>query len=71
MADEEAGVHADAAVERGRGTRRSVSHFQSTPVLERGERHALDLGHHAAQVVGVAGVQRREREAAVAADHAS
>ena len=38
-------------------------------VLERGEGHALDLRHHAAQVVGVAVAQRREGEAAVAADH--
>ena len=37
-------------------------------LLERGERHALDLRHHPADVVGVLGPQRRQREAAVAAD---
>ena len=47
-----------------------VSQFHGTPVLERGERHALDLRHHPAEVVGVLGVHRREREAAVAADDA-
>ena len=31
VADEEPGVHGDVALERGRGTRRSVSQLQSTP----------------------------------------
>ena len=66
VADHEAGVDADAAVEAvevlGEGLPLPVD-----ALLERGERHALDLGHHAAQVVGVVGVQRGEREAAVAA----
>ena len=37
-------------------------------VLQGGQRHALDLGHHPADVVGVLGVDRGEGEAAVAAD---
>ena len=36
---------------------------------ERGERHALDPRQHAHQVVAVLGLERRDREAAVAADH--
>ena len=36
---------------------------------ERGERHALDPGQHAHEVVAVLGPERRDREAAVAADH--
>ena len=36
---------------------------------ERGERHALDPRQHAHQVVAVLGSERRDREAAVAADH--
>ena len=38
------------------------------PVLERGQRHALDLGHHPADVVGVGSPERGEGEPAVAAD---
>ena len=37
--------------------------------LERLERHALDLLHHPAGVVGVLGAQRRKGEPAVAAEH--
>ena len=39
-------------------------------LLEGHEGHALDLGHHPAGVVGVGLLQRRQREAAVAADDA-
>ena len=67
VADEEPGVHADVAVEPvevvGEGLPVPVD-----AVLERGERHALDLRHHPADVVGVARLDRREGEAAVAAD---
>ncbi len=37
-------------------------------MFERGERHALDPRHHAAEVFGVAPAERCEREPAVAAD---
>ena len=67
--DQEADVDADGAVEpvevvtEGRPAPRHT-------LLECGERHALDLRHHATQVVGIVLVQRREREAAVPGDHA-
>ncbi len=67
VADEEAGVDADAAVEPVE----VLAEGLPAPVdalLERGEGHALDLGHHAPEVVGVLGVQRGQGEAAVAAD---
>ena len=54
VTDEEPGVDADVAVEARRGTRRSVSHVHGTPCFERRQRHALDLRHHPAGVVGVA-----------------
>ena len=67
VADEEARVHRDAALEAveelGEGLPLPVG-----AVLERGEGHALDLRHHPAEVVGVAVAERREGEAAVAAD---
>ena len=46
-----------------------VDQVHGTPCLERGQGHALDLGHHAADVVGVLGVDRGQGEPAVAADH--
>ena len=39
-------------------------------VLQGGERHALHLRHHAPREIGVAILERRQREAAVPADHA-
>ena len=69
VADHEPDVERDPAVERAEvvGERAPVPRHA---VLERGERHALDLRHHPAEVVGVVGRDRREREAAVAGDHA-
>ena len=67
VADEEPGVHCERAVE-------------AVEVLAKGlpvpwhaggeglEGHALDAGEHAHEVVGFARSQRRDREAAVAAD---
>ena len=52
-----------------RGTRRSRCHATVTPSSSAAQRHALDLGEQPPVVVGVAGVQRGEAEAAVAADH--
>ena len=67
VADEEPGIDRHVAVEPvevlGKRLPAPVG-----AVLERGERHALDLGHHLAQVVVVARPQRGEREAAVAPD---
>ncbi len=40
------------------------------PLLERSERHPLDLLHHASQVVDVLGMDRRQGEPAVAGDDA-
>ena len=68
--DEEPGVDPDAALEPAEVLAEGLP-VPVDALLERGERHALDLRHHPAQVVGVLGVQRREREAAVAADDAS
>ena len=65
--DHEAGVDADAAVEAVE----VLGERLPPPVdarLQGGQRHALDLGHHPAEVVGVLGVERGQREAAVAAD---
>ncbi len=66
---EEARVHRDVALEAVE----ELVEGLPPPVgalLERGERHAFDLRHHLAQVVGlgVGAVQWREAEAAVAAD---
>ena len=52
--DEEAGVHRDLAVEPVEVLAEGLP-LPVDALLERGERHALDLGHHPAQVVGVAG----------------
>ena len=66
--DQEAGVDAEAAVQRvevlGEG-----GPVPRDALLQGGQGHALDLGHHPADVVGVLGVDRREGEPAVAADH--
>ncbi len=68
VADEEAGVDAQPAIERvqvlaegGPGPGHAV--------LECGQGHPLDLGHHATDVVRVLGVDRGQREPAVPADH--
>ena len=52
-------------------SRYSPKVFQShgTPAASADDRHALDPGEHAHQVVAVLGAERRDREAAVAADH--
>ena len=54
VADEEPGVDGDVAVQPVEvlGERLPIP---VGAVLERGERHAFDLGHHLAEVVGVAG----------------
>ena len=54
VADEEAGVDRDAALEPVEVLAEGLP-LPGDALLERGERHALDLGHHPAQVVGVAG----------------
>ena len=68
VTDHEGGVHAERAVEAVEVVAEATPTSQSTPVLEREQRHALDLGHHPAQVVGVTGGEGREGEPAVAAD---
>ena len=53
--DEEAGVDAEPALERVE----VLAEARPVPrhaVLQGGERHPLDLGHHPADVVGVLGV---------------
>ncbi len=64
VADQEAGVDPDRAVEAGQplaeGGPRPVE-----PGLEGGERHPLHPGHHPGEVVGVLRTGRREREPAV------
>ena len=67
VTDKEAGVRRERAVD-------AVEIFAEGPPVprhsrsERSERHALDPGEHAHQVVPVVGTERRDREAAVAAD---
>ena len=68
VAHEEAGIHRDPAFEAVEELAEGVP-VPRDALFERGERHALDLRHHAARVIGGVGLQRREREAAVAADH--
>ena len=68
MPDQEAGVDPEAALERVE-VLGEAGPVPGDAVLERGQGHALDLGHHAADVVGVLGVDRGQREPAVAADH--
>ena len=68
MADEEAGVDRDTAVEVAQPL------AEGAPVpgqarLQRRERHALDPRHHPRDVVGVLRRQRGQREAAVPAEH--
>ena len=65
VADHEPGVDAERAVEAVEVLGERLP-LPVDALLEGGERHALDLGHHAAQVVGVVGMERREGEAAVA-----
>ena len=69
VADQETDVQADPVVDRVEVVAERAPRPRHA-VLERGERHALDLRHHPAEVVGVLGVDGREREAAVARDHA-
>ena len=67
MADQKAGVHADAPLE----TVEELAEALPTPLhslLEGLERHALDLGHHPAGEVGVGVLERSQGEPAVAAD---
>ena len=68
VADEEAGVDGERAVEPVEvlGRRRPVPRHT---LCERLERHALDAGEHPHQVVAVPRPERRDREPAVAADH--
>ena len=69
MADEEADIEPDVAVER----LEVIAEAAPTPGdagLERGQGHALDPRHHPPEVVGVFGDDRREREPAVAGHHA-
>jgi hypothetical protein len=67
--DEEPHIEADAAVERTEvvGERAPAPRHAG---LERGEGHALDLGHHAPEVIGVGRGDRREGKAAIPGDHA-
>ena len=67
VADHEPGVDADAPVEPVEVLAEALP-VPVDPLLQGGERHALDPGHHAAQVVGVVGPERGQGEAAVAAD---
>ena len=67
VADEEPGVHRECAVE----TVEVLPEGLPVPRHAGGEGlegHALDAGEHAHEVVGFARGQRRDREAAVAAD---
>ena len=67
VAHQEPGVDAEVALERAQ----VLAEGRPGPrhaLLERGQGHALDLGHHAADVVGVLGVDRGQGEAAVPAD---
>ena len=57
--DEEAGVDRDRALEAVEVLAEGLP-LPVDALLQRGEGHALDPGHHPAQVVGVAVVQRRE-----------
>ncbi len=68
MPDEKPGVDAEASVQRVEvlGEARPVPW---NAILQCGERHALDLCHHPADVVGVLRVDRRQREPAIASDH--
>ncbi|CAB4797681.1 unannotated protein [freshwater metagenome] len=67
VAHEEPCVHRDVALKAtqivGEGFPAPVG-----AVFERSQRHALDLGHHLAQIVGITRNQRRQREATVATD---
>src|SRR5690242_20234905 len=65
--DEETGVDRDRALEPVEELAEGLP-LPVDALLERRERHALDPRHHPSQVVGVAVVQGREAEAAVAAD---
>ncbi len=67
VADEEPGVDRGVAVERVEVLAERLPAPRHAR-LERFQRHAFDLGHHAADVVAVLGADRRQRETAVAAD---
>ena len=67
MTGEEGDVHPDGAFEPVE----VVAECPPVPrdaLFERGQRHPFDLRHHALQVLGVSFVERREGEAAVAAE---
>ncbi len=67
VAHQEAGVDPEPALQRVE----VLPEGRPVPghaVLEGGEGHPLDLGHHLADVVGVLGVDGGQREAAVATD---
>jgi hypothetical protein len=68
VTDQEAGVHAQVPLQRTE-ILTEAGPAPRDPLLQRGEGHALHLGHHPPDVVGVLGLDRRQREAAVAADH--
>ena len=68
VADEEAGVDRDTAVEAAE----PIAERAPVPrqaVLQGGERHALDPRHHPADVVGAVRPEGCQREAAVPAEH--
>ena len=67
VADHERGVHGHPSVEPAEPLTEPVP-VPGRPLLEGLDRDALDDGHQSAHVVGVAGRDRRDREAAVAAD---
>ena len=68
MPHEEPSVHRDATVEALEVLPEALP-VPVDPGFERDERHALHLRHHPTRVVGVARLQRGQREPAVAAEH--
>ncbi len=67
VADQEAGVHGEAALERVE-VRAEVAPRPVGPSFQGVDGHALDLGQQLAEVGRVGGVDRGQAEAAVAAD---
>ena len=65
---QEPGVHAQPPVERTE-VLGEAGPVPRDAVLQGGQGHALHLGHHLADVVGILGIDRGQSEAAVAADH--
>ena len=68
VADEEAGVDAEVPLELAQVVA-EAGPVPGEAVLQGHQGHALDLGHHPADVVVVLGLDRGQGEAAVAADH--